>query len=38
VRVTQKWTKKDGERVHVEKKQRVSPWWRLGPVMRRAFA
>src|SRR5713101_9557457 len=31
VRVSQRWTKKDGERVTVERRQRVSPWWRLDP-------
>jgi hypothetical protein len=29
IRVSQRWTKKDGERVPVERRQRVSPWWRL---------
>lgn len=31
VRVRQRWAKKDGERVQMEKRQRVSPWWRIGP-------
>jgi hypothetical protein len=29
IRLTQKWTRKEGERAPYEKKQRVSPWWRL---------
>jgi hypothetical protein len=29
IRVSQRWTKKDGERVQVERKQRVTAWWRL---------
>jgi hypothetical protein len=27
-RTVQRWTKKDGERVAVEKKVKVHPWWR----------
>ena len=27
-RVVQRWVKVDGERQPIEKKQRVSPWWR----------
>jgi len=30
IRVSQRWTKKDGERVPVERRQRVTPWWRLS--------
>jgi len=29
VRVTQRWTRKDGEKIQTEKRQKVSPWWRL---------
>jgi hypothetical protein len=29
IRVSQRWTKKDGERVPVERRQRVTPWWRV---------
>ena len=29
VRVTQRWTGKGEARKQIEKKQRVSPWWRL---------
>ena len=28
IRVVQRWVKVDGEKQPVEKKQRVSPWWR----------
>jgi len=31
VRVSQRWTKKNGERVTIERRQRVTPWWRLDP-------
>jgi hypothetical protein len=30
IRVKHKWTTKDGERVQVQKQQRVLPWWRIG--------
>jgi hypothetical protein len=30
IRVAQKWTRKDGERTPYDKKQRVTPWWRLA--------
>ncbi len=29
VRVSQRWTHKDGQKVQVEKQHKVSPWWRL---------
>ena len=29
IRTSQRWTRKDGEKSMVEKKQRVLPWWRL---------
>ena len=29
IRVVQRWTKKDGERVPVERKLTVRPWWRV---------
>src|SRR5664280_107619 len=31
IRTTRTWVKKDGERVMVEKHQRVAPWWRAHP-------
>jgi hypothetical protein len=30
-RTIRSWTRKDGERTMVEKKQRVLPWWRMAP-------
>lgn len=29
IRTTQRWMKKDGTKVIVDRKQRVLPWWRL---------
>ena len=30
-RTIRSWTRKDGERAMVEKRQRVLPWWRMAP-------
>jgi hypothetical protein len=31
IRTVRTWVKKDGERVMVDKHQRVAPWWRVHP-------